>query len=390
MTSADRARARMVDALVRGGRVRSAAVEEALRAVPRHLFLPGVEIDAAYADEAVAVQHVDGVATSSASQPSMVAIMLEQLALAPGQSVLEVGAGTGWNAALMDRIVGATGSVTSVDIDADLVRSAAVHLAAAGSPDVRLVCGDGARGHPPDAPYDRIVLTVGSADVRPEWVAQLAPGGRLLVPLAVRGSQLSVALDLGSDGVLRSDSVRGCSFIRLRGIGAGSDMRARPVEGLWVDVPEAASPDVDPALVAAALDAPGPVLTAEVPLGASDIWDGFGFWLALTEPGTVRLMADGDHDVPPSAVALAAGPALAVVAGGTTSSLVRAFGPGSEAVAHRVVAALQRWVAAGSPSTADLEVTVVPRTCEPTPAGPARVDKAYSTVLLGWPSPAAP
>ena len=93
-----------------------------------------------------------------------------------------------------------TGSVTAVDIDAELIDSAARHLAAAGVTGVRLVCADGALGHPPDAPYDRIVLTVGSSDVRPEWVAQLAPGGRLLLPLALRGSQLSVALDLGPDG----------------------------------------------------------------------------------------------------------------------------------------------------------------------------------------------
>ena len=107
--------------------------------------------------------------------------------------------------------------MVAVDIDADLVDGAARHLAAAGVGDVELVCGDGALGHPPGAPYDRIVLTVGSGDVRPEWVAQLAPGGRLLLPLALRGTQLSVALDLGADGALRSDSVHRCAFVRLRG-----------------------------------------------------------------------------------------------------------------------------------------------------------------------------
>ena len=128
MGAADRARARLVDGLRDSGRLCSAAVEEAFRAVPRHLFLPGVPLPRAYADEAVAVQAVDGVTTSSASQPSMMAIMLAQLDLRPGHRVLEVGAGTGYNAALMTRLVGQEGRVVAIDIDADLVEGAARHL----------------------------------------------------------------------------------------------------------------------------------------------------------------------------------------------------------------------------------------------------------------------
>src|SRR4030081_2626179 len=109
--------------------------------------------------------------------------MLEQLDLRPGHHVLEIGAGTGYNAALMARIVGPAGAVTAVDIDEDLIARAAVHLAEAGVSGVELVAADGALGYPTGAPYDRIVLTVGSSDIRPEWVAQLGPGGRLLLPL---------------------------------------------------------------------------------------------------------------------------------------------------------------------------------------------------------------
>ncbi|HXV92050.1 MAG TPA: methyltransferase domain-containing protein, partial [Pseudonocardia sp.] len=173
MGAEETVRARMVDGLREGGRVRSTAVEAAFRAVPRHVFLPDEPLDRAYADEAVATQFVDGVATSSASQPSMVAIMLEQLDLRPGQRVLEIGAGTGYNAALIAHLVGPAGSVVSVDIDAGLVEQAGRQLAAAGMTGVELVTADGALGYPPRAPYDRIVLTVGSDDVRPEWIGQL-------------------------------------------------------------------------------------------------------------------------------------------------------------------------------------------------------------------------
>ena len=391
----------MVDALRTSGRICSGPVEQAFRAVPRHAFLPGTPIEAAYADEALTVQRRAGVATSSASQPSMMAIMLEQLDLRPGHRVLEIGAGTGYNAALMAHVVGAAGSVTAVDIDAELVSSAAAHLAAAGMAGVELICADGALGHPPRAPYDRIVLTVCSVDVRPEWVAQLAEGGRLLLPLAVLGSQLSVALDLGADGILRSGSVRGCSFIRLRGIGAGSDATVRPVDGLLIAVPESRG-GVDPHAVAAALAAPGPARRLPVSLGASDVWDGFGLWLALTEPGTVRLLAHDDH--PFSARMFAPGPAggvtvaLVVDAGlavvlrgngtgdgtgdGTVDAEVQAFGPGGATAAELVLAAARRWVDGGSPSSAELEVAVVPRG-HPVPwPGAARVDKEHSTVQL--------
>jgi protein-L-isoaspartate(D-aspartate) O-methyltransferase len=383
VADAERARTRLVDALRDAGRVRSCAVEDALRSVPRHLFLPGLPIAEAYADEAVAVQFAAGVATSSASQPSMMAIMLEQLGLQRGHRVLEIGAGTGYNAALMARIVGPTGRVTAVDIDEELVERAAGHLASAGVEGVELVAADGALGHPPGAPYDRIVLTVGSDDVRPEWVAQLAPGGRLLLPLAVRGSQLSIALDLGADHVLRSASVRSCAFIRLRGEGASTDVIEHlDGVGLALNVAEDA-PGPAAAAVTAALAQPGELVVSAVQLGAVDVWDGFGLWLALTEPGTCRLLATGadigfpDDLLPLGAtggtVALATEPGdpvpgLAVVVPapgqerrrGPGPVGVRAFGPGGAALAARLLAALERWAAAGSPEAMDWRFTVVP------------------------------
>jgi protein-L-isoaspartate(D-aspartate) O-methyltransferase len=399
-----RVRNRMVDALREAGRVRSAAVEEAFRSVPRHLFLPGLAVSDAYADEAVAVQFSDGVATSSASQPSMMAIMLEQLDLKPGHRVLEIGAGTGYNAALMARIVGPAGAVTAVDIDEELVDRAAGHLESAGVDGVELVVADGAEGYPSGAPYDRIVLTVGSDDVLPAWVAQLAPGGRLLLPLAVRGSQLSVALDLGVDGVLRCDSVRSCAFIRLRGTAASAET-SRIVDGLGValQTPDDA-PEPDLAAAARALADPGEQRTAPVRLGAVDVWDGFGLWLALTEPGVCRLLAVrpdtplADHLLPLGAtagtVALSAGGGLAAVVPvesrgcGPADVAVREFGRDARALADRLLAALDAWAAAGRPGASDWRLTVVPVGVDaPALPAPQVIVKRHCRVLAEPPRP---
>ncbi len=395
-----RAHHRMVDLLRAAGRVRTAAVEEAFRAVPRHHFLPDRPVAEAYADEAVAVQTVDGVTTSSASQPSMMAIMLEQLALRPGDRVLEIGAGTGYNAALMARIVGPAGSVTAVDIDAELIDSAAAHLAAAGVTGVELRCADGALGHPEGAPYDRIVLTVGSSDVRPEWVAQLAPGGRLLLPLALRGSQLSVALDLGADGLLRSDSVRSCFFIRLRGVAAEPDGAVAMGESVRLHVPADAATPPDPLAVAAALAIPGAVRPTPVQLGSHDVWDGFGLWLALTEPDVVRLTCDDPEEDDGDTLGMfAIGSGLATVAlTGTGSGLalvgpnedgdrwtgsVREFGSGGGVPAERMLTALVAWDGAGRPQASDLRLLVAPVGPAVTPAGAALVTLTHA-VVTAW------
>src|SRR6185437_12658965 len=163
----------MVAALEASGRVRSAAVAAAFRAIPRHRFLPDVEPALAYRDEAYPTKwSADGRPISSSSQPAIMALMLEQLGVAPGHRVLEIGAGTGYNAALLACLAGDGGAVTAVDIDEDLVLGARARLAAIGlgEPRVRVERGDGGFGRPAGAPYDRIVLTVGAADLAPAWI----------------------------------------------------------------------------------------------------------------------------------------------------------------------------------------------------------------------------
>src|SRR5438445_2890424 len=132
----------LVDQLRQAGCIRSTHVEAAFRAVPRHPFLPGVPLDLVYRDEAIPIKELDGATVSSSSQPAIMAVMLEQLEIQPGHRVLEIGAGTGYNAALMAHIVGDTGQVVTVDLDDDLVVSAREHLEAAGFSHVQVVCGD--------------------------------------------------------------------------------------------------------------------------------------------------------------------------------------------------------------------------------------------------------
>ena len=195
-TELARLRDRMVADVTAAHRTVSVPVTEALRVVPRHLFLPGIPAEAAYRDDAIVTRRgPDGQPTSSSSQPTIMAIMLDQLGLEPGQRVLEIGAGTGYNAALMKYLVGPSGSVITVDLDQDVAREAAAHLAAAGYPEVTVVAGDGAEGHPAGAPYDRVIATVGVSDLAPAWLGQLGPGGRIVVPLDLRGSQRSIAFE---------------------------------------------------------------------------------------------------------------------------------------------------------------------------------------------------
>src|SRR5690606_26842832 len=216
--SADRLRAQLIDHLVETGCVRTPRVEEAMRTVPRHLFVPNAPLEKAYGNTPVDTKFDgSGRSISCASQPDIVAMMLEQLDVQPGQKVLELGAGTGFNAGLLGYLVGETGHVTTIDVDEDIVDGARGGLAAAGIHNVEVVLGDGAVGHASNAPYDRIEATVGAHGVPHAWLDQLAPGGRLLTPLRLRGSvSRSIAFE-NQDGAWRSVGSQMNTFMPRRG-----------------------------------------------------------------------------------------------------------------------------------------------------------------------------
>jgi protein-L-isoaspartate(D-aspartate) O-methyltransferase len=199
--------------------IRTPAVADAFNAVPRDRFVPGVPLEQAYADDAVYTKTTaDGIAVSAASQPRIVAMMLEQLAAQPGQQIMEAGAGTGYNAALLAAIVGDKGHVTTIDVDQDLVDGAREHLAAAGVRNVSVILGDGALGYPGGAPYDRVIATVSAYEIPAAWLAQLSPAGRLVAPLRLRGTtSRSIAFERSGDGWC-SVSSELAVFMPLRGI----------------------------------------------------------------------------------------------------------------------------------------------------------------------------
>ncbi|MGH3930310.1 MAG: protein-L-isoaspartate O-methyltransferase family protein [Pseudonocardiaceae bacterium] len=211
-------RQRLVSALRANGTLCSAPVIATFAAVPRSRFVPeGTSPEDAYADHALVLTcDVRGRPTSTISQPSMVALMLEQLRAGPGDRVLEVGAASGYTAALLAEMVRPSGRVVTVELDTTLAEAAADRLAQCW-PEVTVRSGDGWSGAPDVAPFDRVHVTVGVDDLSPHWFAQLADGGVLVVPITVRPAvELSVAFERrGAELVSRS--VRPCGFVRLRG-----------------------------------------------------------------------------------------------------------------------------------------------------------------------------
>jgi protein-L-isoaspartate(D-aspartate) O-methyltransferase len=270
----------LVDELRGKGSVRSAAVEAAMRAVPRHVFLPEVPLERAYANDAVVTKSAaDGSSLSLASQPGVVAMMLEQLDVRAGDRVLEIGAGTGYNAALLAYLAGSAGRVTTVDLDEDITDAARRNLAAAGYERVRVVCGDGEFGAEEDAPFDRLTATVSTWDLPPSWLDQLSGDGRIVVPLRLRGLIRSVAFERVG-GHLVSRSVEPVGFVPMRGVGAYAEqfVHLDQAGNVALKIDDSMLADADALQTAA--DGPGLVSWTGVTIGAEESFCPLDLWLA--------------------------------------------------------------------------------------------------------------
>jgi protein-L-isoaspartate(D-aspartate) O-methyltransferase len=206
----------LIDSLKRQGIVRSRRVEEAMLRVPRELFVwPGTE-HRAYEDVPLPL----GDTGQTISAPHMVAIMLEALEVEPGNHVLEIGTGSGYNAALLAELVGRDGNVVSVERLPELVEFARSNLKRAGYLDrVEVVLGDGSLGYPPryEGPlYDRVTITASAPRLPRYPMAQLRDGGILLVPLGPPGYQVLTRVRRRGNSY-SSEELLGCVFVPLVG-----------------------------------------------------------------------------------------------------------------------------------------------------------------------------
>ncbi len=213
----------LVDTLIANKMITSPAVEQAFRAVPRHLFVAdGTPLDVTYAvDNSVAIKRdADGVVISSTSAAYIQARMIEQAGLGPGMSVLEIGSG-GFNAALLAEVVGPDGRVVSVDIDPEVTDRACELLEQTGYGDrVTVVQADAENPLPGlDGPVDAILVTVGAWDLAPAWLEHLSSDGTIVVPLRMNGVTRTIAFRREGDHLV-STSAEVAGFVPMQGEGA--------------------------------------------------------------------------------------------------------------------------------------------------------------------------
>jgi protein-L-isoaspartate(D-aspartate) O-methyltransferase len=216
-------RREMVATLERAGVIHTRSVRRAFQSLPRELFVPEIAtrdgLPSIYRPERALATALDsrGTSISSSSAPIIMGLMLEALQLSPGLRVLEIGTGTGYNAALLKYLVGEVGVVTSVDIESAFARQARRALARSGS-NCRVVVGDGRDGWERGAPYDRIMVTAASETVTQAWCDQLIDGGLIELPLRVPRAFLpQLIVTFRRDGAqLRSEAVFSGMFMALR------------------------------------------------------------------------------------------------------------------------------------------------------------------------------
>lgn len=361
---AEHLRNALVDRIRANGHARTSAVENALRTVPRHVFVPDATLEDAYANAPVHIKYdTEGASISCASQPGVVALMLDELDVRPGERVLELGAGSGYNAALLAHLVGEAGHVTTLDVDEDLVEGARAHLAAAGITNVEAVTRDGALGYAEGAPYDRIIATVGAHGVPHAWLDQLAPGGRLLVPQRLKGSVARSIAYEQRDGRWTSLGSEMNTFMPLRRGIADDDRRVIPLSADGtVRLQAPAGQDIDADAVARVLEQPRTEEWTGMTVRAMESPEWMELFLTCSLPsGLIRMLfpqsAKGGlltEDPYPSSTAAVEKGAVTYLArrlleqrtpeGGKLWEFgVIGHGPGNEELAAKVADAVRTW-----------------------------------------------
>ncbi len=201
-------RERMVAEQIQSRGIRNPDVLRVMRATPRHLFMPADVRYMAYDDRPVPIGHA-----ATISQPYIVALMTELLAPAKQHRILEIGTGSGYQAAILGQLAG---EVYTIEIVAELADSAAKALRDLGHRNVRVRHGDGYRGWPDFAPFDGIIMTAAPAEVPPALIAQLAKNGRLVAPVGTMRMQELIVIEKKGDGTLRRRTVCPVTFVPMR------------------------------------------------------------------------------------------------------------------------------------------------------------------------------
>ena len=208
VTSFERQRQRMVDTQLVARGIRDEATLAAMRTVPRERFVPAQVVRLAYRDSPLPIE--DG---QTISQPFIVALMTEALELSPQDRVLEVGAGSGYAAAVLSRVAAEVYTIERHPRLANLARQRAEEL---GYDNISVLCGDGSRGWPDHAPFDAIVVTASDAAVPSSLLEQLKIGGRLVMPVGLRpGSQDLLRLRRISEHQYEKESLGAVQFVPL-------------------------------------------------------------------------------------------------------------------------------------------------------------------------------
>jgi len=198
----------MVEQQLRARGIRDGRVLEAMGTVPRHLFVPPDSISLAYSDHPLSIGHGQTI-----SQPFMVAAITEALELRGTESVLEVGAGCGYQAVILARLAR---QVVALELQPALAESAARRLAGLGIANVQIVGGDASGGYPERAPYDCIVVSAAARFVPQPMLEQLAEGGRLLIPVGPAENQELLRFRRAGNRWPR-ESLHECRFVPLLG-----------------------------------------------------------------------------------------------------------------------------------------------------------------------------
>jgi protein-L-isoaspartate(D-aspartate) O-methyltransferase len=183
---------------------------DAFLAVPREEFVSPDRAHLAYGDHPLPIE-----AGQTISQPYIVGLMIQAAGIGPGDAVLEVGAGSGYAAAIIGRIAG---RVIGIERQHELVNIARRRLSELGYDNVEIVEGDGTKGWPEEAPYDAILVAASGSHVPETLIAQLAPGGRLVMPIGGPGwVQELVKVTKQDDGILKQENLGGVRFVPLIG-----------------------------------------------------------------------------------------------------------------------------------------------------------------------------